>query len=130
MDNDTRANGVPEHVTQAARELEAMAQRLVPEVLDLADRYERLDWMLDELPAADEPGGAEIRESVARAGFDAGTAAVAVMKLKLQDVMHSIPRPAHLAGDLGFEVPEYPRLVERDLERVRNMRRFLSELDD
>lgn len=117
MTKDTRTDGVPEHVTRAAEELRAAALRLLPEVFDLADRYERLDWMLDELPAEDEPGGEVLGESEAMAGFETATIALGAMGLKLDDVTHSLARPEQVAGSVGFEIPEYQRLMAADRDR-------------
>ena len=105
---------VPDHVTTEARELYELALRVLPEVIDLCERYERLEWAsLEPLPAADEPGGQEVEDSEAIRYHRVAGDALSVLLLKIEEATHSITTPETLVERLPVEVPEYERLLRR-----------------
>lgn len=132
---------LPDHLTTAADELRARALELLPLVLDLAERYERIDSESDQLswdlaypgvdrdslsddanlgePAADlldTPEG----ESMSAKVMDAG-AIIMVMAMRLQASQQSIPLPHHVTQLLGDAVPEYDRLYAENRQELAEM---------
>ena len=138
---------VPEHLTAAAAELEALARELLPQVLELAERYERVSWEHcavawslaypgvprdsdQEVPDEEEVDIDELPEGQALTeAMSVASALMDVMKLRLTEAHGDRTHPGQVEEVIGDRVPEYPRLFEAAEERDRGLVRMGRQLE-
>lgn len=116
----------PADLIARADRLADQTRRLVSEVVEAADAYERLGWEDAMVDDRDDHEGSEAEARFFDAMLEAGTA-LAVIRLKIADAASDLPVP-EVVEQMFPDVPEYRRVHGQHHDNVQHWLRMGAQM--